>query len=102
MHGMMVIAMDPVPDPIPLAAFFFFSGIGAALEVTFRQVTGKRVGGTFGRIWTWIVLFYTSRGMARAALDGGLGATVFLPEGRYRPGLVVVDLLTRWVFDVKK
>jgi len=102
MHGAMVIGMHPMPDPFALASFFFFSGIGSALEATFRQVTGKRVRGPWGRVWTWIFAFYTGRALAREALDSGLGATVFLPEGRLRPGLVVVDLLTRWVFDLKR
>lgn len=99
---MMVVAMDPVPNPIPLGAFFVLSGLGAALEATFRQVTGKRVGGFWGRLWTWTFAFYAGRGLAREGLESGLAATMFVPEGKYRPGLVVVHLLTTWVFDTKK
>jgi hypothetical protein len=44
----------------PQAVFYLGSAIACILERSFRQVTGKRVEGTWGKIWTWAVFTLVS------------------------------------------
>jgi hypothetical protein len=33
--------------------FFMLSGVGIALEMIFKKLTGRRVGGVLGWFWLW-------------------------------------------------
>ncbi|CAK9783783.1 hypothetical protein CC85DRAFT_191761 [Cutaneotrichosporon oleaginosum] len=65
------IGMDPVPPASNIWIFFMLSGVGCLAERAFRSITGRRVRGVFGWLWTWTYLVITSRLMADAWLDVG-------------------------------
>lgn len=99
MHAFGQIAMKPVPNPTILAFFFLLSGFGGALEAAFRRITGRRVRGPWGRVWTWAFMLYTGRIASRTWLDGGMGGNRFIPDGGFRPGVYVAKWATDWLFD---
>jgi hypothetical protein len=99
MHACGQIAMKPIPNPTILASFFVLSGIGAALEAGFRRITGRRVRGSWGRLWTWSFMLFTGRIASRTWLDGGMGGNRFIPDGGFRPGVYVAKWATDWLFD---
>jgi hypothetical protein len=47
----------------PLTLFYAGTGVACLLERVFRQVTGRKVGGIIGRVWTWTVLYLLSQPM---------------------------------------
>jgi len=72
--------------------FFLMMGVGAIMEVVYKQVTGMRVQGWTGWIWTtlWTTLWGTF------LIDGwakhGVFALVCFPD-RFRVGKIVVDTI---------
>jgi hypothetical protein len=104
MHSIGEIGMDPVPNPSHISVFFFWSGVGCALEAAFRGVTGKRVRGAWGRLWMWTFFLVTAKPAVSAWLDSGIGGSRLVPiEGHnYRPGPVVVDFLIKHVLYAEK
>jgi len=67
-------------------------GVGAVVEVLFKRVTGMRVQGWTG--WVWTMLWTTLWGTLM--IDGwakhGVFATIHFPD-RLRTGKIVVDLV---------
>lgn len=55
----------------PYMLFYLANGIGCVAERAYRQVTGKRVGGLVGRIWTWTVLYLASQPMVASEFSTG-------------------------------
>jgi hypothetical protein len=96
LHVLGELNMDPVPNTGALWAFFLLSGVGCALEVTFKAVTGKRVRGTPGRIWCWVYTFIIGRLATDAWLDAGIAGCTLLPEGG--PGDFLAPLLIGRLF----
>ena len=86
--------MSPVPAPAPLAAFFFLSGIGTAFEMAFRRVTGRRVRGLAGRVWTWTYMLVTARLAVRAWLDSGVGGSFLTPSNT---SWTPADFVAKWI-----
>ncbi|KAH9049774.1 hypothetical protein EDB83DRAFT_1386621 [Lactarius deliciosus] len=70
--------------------FFLLMGVGVAMEVAFKKVTGMRVGGFFG--WLWTMLWVLVWGMFMIDTWGrhGMLASEFFPT-RLRPGKPLVD-----------
>lgn len=96
-HSLGELSMRPVPDVIPLSGFFILSGVGCGLEVTFKKVTGRKVRGWAGRVWTWVFLLTTGRWACSSWLDSGLaGSTLGVPG----PGRWVVPYIAETVFKV--
>lgn len=62
--------------------FFLLCGLAIIAEEVFHHITGRRVRGPLGRLWTWTVLLYVGTPLAEAWLRCGgavgLGAG---PEG---------------------
>ena len=75
-----------------VGGFFLLMGIGAALEYGFKQVTGRCVGGIWGRAWTiaWTICWGT------LVIDGwarrGMISADFFPYG-LRPGKFLIDAI---------
>jgi hypothetical protein len=76
--------------------FFLLMGIGAIMEDRFERVTGLRVQGWFGWLWTmlWTLVWGTFM------LDGwarhGVFANDFFPNG-LRPGKILIDsIIALW------
>lgn len=79
-HVLAGLSMTPVPSSWKVGAFFLLNGVGCILEGMFSAVTGRRVGGPFGRIWFLISLFATSKLLCEAWLDAGMAGSDLLPS----------------------
>jgi len=77
---------------ITAGGFFLLMGVGAIMEGAFTRVTGLRVGGRIGWLWTvaWTTLWGTFMvdGWAR---HGAFAASI-LPDG-FRLGSIIVDAI---------
>ena len=70
----------PVPYPPDVMRFFFLSGVGAACEGLFKRMTGRKVRGKWGRLWTWIFFFVAGRSACWAWCDSGVGGAPLVPQ----------------------
>lgn len=57
----------------PHASFLLASGVAVTLERIFYRVTGQRVTGWWGRLWTWTWLYLTSIPLCEAYWTIGWG-----------------------------
>ncbi|KAI9435083.1 hypothetical protein H4582DRAFT_1972753 [Lactarius indigo] len=70
--------------------FFLMMGVGVAMEVGFKKVTDKRVGGFFGWLWTMLwVLVWGTRMIDGWARHGVLASEFFPPQ--LRPAKVPIE-----------
>ncbi|WVQ78750.1 hypothetical protein IAT38_000837 [Cryptococcus sp. DSM 104549] len=99
MHALGQYLMDPVPRLLPIFALFPISGIGCFLEVLFKRLTGKKVRGKWGRVWTWTVMLSTGRWAAMAWFDSGVGGSYMVPD---YAGEWVKPFILEWVVRVKE
>ncbi|KAK8861464.1 hypothetical protein IAR55_002284 [Kwoniella newhampshirensis] len=97
MHAYGQFLMDPVPSLIPIATFFFISGVGCASEVLFKRVTGRKVHGLSGRIWTWTFMLSAGKVVASAWMESGLGGSLLTPPWA---GDIVKGYVTEWVVQI--
>ncbi|KAH9168392.1 hypothetical protein EDB89DRAFT_1588568 [Lactarius sanguifluus] len=70
--------------------FFLLMGVGVAMEVAFKQVTDKRVGGFFGWLWTMLWVLVCGIPMIDAWARHGMLASEFFPP-QLRPAKAPVD-----------
>ncbi|KAJ6455742.1 hypothetical protein C8R45DRAFT_1035543 [Mycena sanguinolenta] len=75
----------------------FFAAQGPLLigERLWRQVTGKRVGGTFGRLWVYLVMFVGAQPMISAWHFRGLGGGMVIPPV-LSPVRIIIGILQRY------
>jgi len=91
LHHIAIWGLGNGPEFSTAGGFFLLMGLGACMEVVFGKVTGMRVRGFPGWLWTmsWTLLWGT------LMLDGwarhGMLANVF-PD-RHRPGKALVDAI---------
>jgi hypothetical protein len=96
-HSLGELSMHPAPAVGPLSGFFLLSGVGCGLEVTFKRLTGRKVAGWQGRIWTWAFLLTTGRWACSSWLDSGLaGSNLGFPG----PGRWLVPVIAENLFKV--
>ncbi len=92
--------MSPVPAIIPLITFFLLSGVGTFLEIAFKRITGRKVGGWVGRIWTWSYMLYTASLSVNDWMDAGMGGSYLTPtSGRGRLGVAIAGWISRWIVN---
>ncbi|KAH8982091.1 hypothetical protein EDB92DRAFT_1804839 [Lactarius akahatsu] len=70
--------------------FFLLMGLGVAMEVGFKKVTGMRVGGFFGWLWTMLWVLVWGMLMIDAWARHGMLASGMFPT-QIRPGKPPVD-----------
>ncbi|KAH9168367.1 hypothetical protein EDB89DRAFT_2073959 [Lactarius sanguifluus] len=70
--------------------FFLLMGLGIAMEVAFRKLTGMRVGGFFGWLWTMLWVLVCGMPMIDTWARHGMLASEIFPTG-LRPGKPLVD-----------
>jgi len=73
-HEVSLWTVGPFDWRLRTSIFFISQGVGVCLENVFKSLTGRRVGGPLGRLWTyfWLVLFGSpmiSSWMQNMALD---------------------------------
>jgi hypothetical protein len=72
--------------------FFFMMGVGVVLEGLVKRVTGRKVGGWLGWIWTVVWIVGWGQLLADAWTRKGLVGSMFGPES-YRPGKYIITRL---------
>jgi hypothetical protein len=77
-----------------VAGFFLMMGFGILIEGMWKNVSGKKVGGWAGWIWTMLWAIAWSNVLVDAWLRRGLAGSLFMPESR-RPSKIFVDHLLR-------
>jgi len=70
--------------------------VGCAAEVVVKRITGKRVRGPLGRVWTWTTMFFAGRIATNAWFDAGIAGNRLLPENG--PGELIAPWLLSWAF----
>lgn len=73
-----------------IQAFFVAMGLGCILERGFEEVSGKKVSGWAGRVWTMIAVIAGGHLMVEPYLQMGLGGSQILPE-KLRVGKMLVE-----------
>ena len=66
-------------DPLRITGFFLMNGVGLILEHVYKSVTGKRVGGVVGLIWTYIWVVAWGSILFDAWFEHGLGTNRYWP-----------------------
>ncbi|OCF34666.1 hypothetical protein I316_03709 [Kwoniella heveanensis BCC8398] len=96
MHALGQFTLDPTPPLFPIFVLFPLSGLGCALEVQFKRLTGRKVRGVWGRVWVWAFMLASGRLGAVAWLESGVGGSYLTPPfaGEY-----VKDWLKEWVVN---
>ncbi|KAG8950355.1 hypothetical protein FRC04_007797 [Tulasnella sp. 424] len=93
LHDWTIWGMGKGTDPLRIVGFFYVQGVAVILETVWRKLTGKRVEGWWGRVWTWSFMLVSSHLVVEAWLQRGIaGGTFFLPD-EFRPFLQLRNLV---------
>jgi hypothetical protein len=92
-HAISEIAMPTAGRPVVVVIFFLLSGVGCSMELAFKRITGRMVGGILGRLWFGAFMAATGLMSVPAWLDTGYGACRFTPDGG--PG----EYLAQWLYQ---
>lgn len=84
-----------------VGGFFLLSGLGCALELAWKRVTGRRVGGWAGRVWLYAWVLWTGRGATRAWMEAGMGGSALTPLEGWSFGRMAVPWIEQWVVGVE-
>ncbi|KAH9815815.1 hypothetical protein DFH28DRAFT_248459 [Melampsora americana] len=83
-HEYVVISSAPAPDPTyGTAKCWIHSAVAIGFEYMFTIVTGKRVGGVSGKIWTYSVVFLLQLHSTTKWLEFGLGQVGIIPVSHW-------------------
>ncbi|RDB18044.1 O-Mevalon transferase yanI [Hypsizygus marmoreus] len=80
--------------------FFALQGPLLILERWWRKVTGRRVGGLWGRLWVYFIVFITAQPMVDAWHRRGLGGGMVIPPFISPTKLLLVPLVQK-AFNIK-
>jgi hypothetical protein len=80
LHDLGCWGMGRGTDIRSISGFFLMNGIGIILERVYKSVTGKRVEGVVGHIWTCTWLIGWGSLLVDAWFERGLAASRFWPE----------------------
>ncbi|EGN98974.1 hypothetical protein SERLA73DRAFT_73550 [Serpula lacrymans var. lacrymans S7.3] len=94
LHDLGLRAVGRGSDFWAVSGFFFMMGVGINLEVLWARLTGKKVTGYTGWLWTLVWVTCWGNFLVDAWLKRGAGGTVFFPEP-YRPSRLVMTVLLR-------
>jgi hypothetical protein len=93
LHDLGCWGMGRGTDIKSISGFFLMNGIGIILEHGYKSVTGKRVGGFAGHIWTYIWILGWGSFVVDTWFQRGLAASRFWPV-HFSPAFYVHKLLT--------
>ncbi|KAF8064409.1 hypothetical protein FPV67DRAFT_221191 [Lyophyllum atratum] len=80
LHSFAFWGMGRGTDFMRVGGYFIVNGIGVLLEHIWRSVTGRRVGGWCGRIWTYIWIVGWGHFLVEAWAVKGFMSGTFLPR----------------------
>ncbi|KAJ4479931.1 membrane bound O-acyl transferase family-domain-containing protein [Lentinula aciculospora] len=72
-------------DVVGMIGFFMLMGVGVILEGFWKKLTGSRVGGWIGSVWTAVWLLGWSNLLVDAWARKGLIGSLFIPDSRRLP-----------------
>ncbi|KAI0070015.1 hypothetical protein K474DRAFT_1713707 [Panus rudis PR-1116 ss-1] len=75
--------------------FFVIQGVAVVLEWTFKKVTGKRVGGFLGRIWTYFFILGLGQMCIDAWFERGLAGALIVPPAISPSRRIIIPTLRR-------
>ncbi|EGG03669.1 uncharacterized protein MELLADRAFT_109156 [Melampsora larici-populina 98AG31] len=101
-----VISSAPAPDPTwGTAKCWIYSAAAVGFEYLFTVVTGKRVGGGLGKVWTYSVLFTLQLHTISKWLEFGLGQAGIVPVSLWTWHRYVIpfgpSLPESWIFQTQ-
>ncbi|KNE91908.1 hypothetical protein PSTG_14704 [Puccinia striiformis f. sp. tritici PST-78] len=76
MHEFCLVAVSEIDPTFSSSRMFLGQGVGIALEAIFKLVTGHKVSGPLGWIWTFAFIIFNGRPMVDAWIQRGLGRGV--------------------------
>ncbi|POW07456.1 hypothetical protein PSTT_08258, partial [Puccinia striiformis] len=76
MHEFCLVAVSELDPTFSSSRMFLGQGVGIALEAIFKLVTGHKVSGPLGWIWTFAFIIFNGRPMVDAWIQRGLGRGV--------------------------
>jgi len=91
MHSFGVWGMGQGGEFVKVTGFFMMMAVGILFERSWKDLTGSRVDGFFGRVWTYVWLLGWGNIIIDAWSTRGLIGSAFFPEG-YRPS----DYIFQW------
>lgn len=98
LHAIASVTSFPPPEPSKLLLSLTLNGVASVLEIHFKRVTGKKVGGPLGRLWAYSVLLSAGKLMSDAYVAADW-ANQYLWELAYPVG-GATDIVARTVLDV--
>jgi hypothetical protein len=81
-----------------VARSFLSMAFGMTFEILFRRITGKRVRGPIGWIWTWVYFTTATMGLVESWLEFGIGGARLIPT-TISLADNVLEPLRIWCFD---
>ena len=76
---------------LKVIGFFMIMAVGILLEYSWKKVTGSRVDGFFGRVWTFVWLLGWGNIIVEAWCTKGMIGSVFFPDG-LRPSDYILSM----------
>ncbi|KLT40020.1 hypothetical protein CC85DRAFT_287902 [Cutaneotrichosporon oleaginosum] len=100
LHTLSEMCMDPVGSPGRLVLFFMLAGAGCAAEQSFKSITGRKVRGTWGRIFGWGYMTAIAPVISVPWLNSGYGGNRVLPAGG--PGDYIAAMFLEYGLKIQK
>jgi hypothetical protein len=91
LHTFGLWAMGRGGEFLKVTGFFMMMAIGILLEYSWKKLTGSRVDGFLGRVWTFIWLLGWGNILVDAWSTKGLIGSYFFPDG-YRPSDFILSM----------
>jgi len=83
----------------PVILFFLSQGFALAFERHFRVMSGRRVGGIFGRLWVVYWLVIASQPATNMMYQRGLSGSIIVPAPISPTRKALIPLVRRWLGD---
>ena len=91
LHAVGLWGMGRGGEFLKVTGFFMIMAVGILLEYSWKNFTGSRVDGFFGRVWTSVWLLGWGNILVDAWSMKGLTGSVFFPAG-YRPSDYILSM----------
>ncbi|KIK63220.1 hypothetical protein GYMLUDRAFT_197728, partial [Collybiopsis luxurians FD-317 M1] len=85
LHYVGLLGLGNGSDVMGMIGFFLLMGCGVLLEGSWKKLTGHRVGGWIGTVWTTIWLLAWSNLLVDAWARKGLIGSLFIPDSQRLP-----------------